>query len=174
MYLIPRKTLSNRSSNRKIVEGDIVIIRYEGPVGGPGMREMLQITAALFGQGLGSKVGLITDGRFSGGTRGLMIGHTSPEAAVGGPIALLEEGDMITIDVSQRLIQVDLSDAELAARRAEWQAPTPQLPQGRDGEIRAAGVTGQRWGCDRGVSCLWSWSDLGEAGLRSRLAFLLV
>ena len=117
-------------SNRKIVEGDIVIIRYEGPVGGPGMREMLQITAALFGQGLGSKVGLITDGRFSGGTRGLMIGHTSPEAAVGGPIALLEEDDMITIDVSQRLIQVDLSDAELEARRAKWQAPTPNYDKG--------------------------------------------
>ena len=117
-------------SNRKIVEGDIVIIRYEGPVGGPGMREMLQITAALFGQGLGSKVGLITDGRFSGGTRGLMIGHTSPEAAVGGPIALLEEGDMISIDVSQRLIKVDLSDAELEARRARWQAPTPNYSKG--------------------------------------------
>ena len=89
--------------NRQIVEGDVLIIRYEGPVGGPGMREMLQITAALFGQGLGSKVGLITDGRFSGGTRGLMVGHCAPEAAVGGPIALLQEGDMIIIDVSQRL-----------------------------------------------------------------------
>ena len=117
-------------SNRQIIEGDVLVIRYEGPVGGPGMREMLQITAALFGQGLGSKVGLITDGRFSGGTRGLMIGHTAPEAAVGGPIALLEEGDMITIDVSRRLIAVDLSDAELAARRARWQAPTPNYSKG--------------------------------------------
>ena len=117
-------------SNRQIVEGDVVIIRYEGPVGGPGMREMLQITAALFGQGLGGKVGLVTDGRFSGGTRGLMIGHCAPEAAVGGPIALLEEGDMITIDVSQRLLQVDLSDAELEARRARWQAPTPNYSKG--------------------------------------------
>ena len=117
-------------SNRQIVEGDVVIIRYEGPVGGPGMREMLQITAALYGQGLGGKIGLITDGRFSGGTRGLMIGHTSPEAAVGGPIALLQEGDMITIDVSKRLIQVDLSDAELAARRAAWQPPTPNYAKG--------------------------------------------
>ena len=111
-------------SNRQIVNGDVLVIRYEGPVGGPGMREMLQITAALFGQGLGGMVGLVTDGRFSGGTRGLMIGHTAPEAAVGGPIALLEEGDMITIDVSQRLLQVDLSDAELEARRSRWQAPT--------------------------------------------------
>ena len=116
--------------NQQIVEGDVVIIRYEGPVGGPGMREMLQITAALFGQGLGSKVGLITDGRFSGGTRGLMIGHTAPEAAVGGPIALLEEGDMITIDVPRRLIHVDLSDEELEARRAKWRAPAPNYDKG--------------------------------------------
>ena len=116
--------------NQQIVEGDVVIIRYEGPVGGPGMREMLQITAALFGQGLGSKVGLITDGRFSGGTRGLMIGHTAPEAAVGGPIALLKEGDMITIDVSRRLIHVDLSDSELEARRAKWQSPTANYSKG--------------------------------------------
>ena len=109
----------------------MVIIRYEGPVGGPGMREMLQITAALYGQGLGGKIGLITDGRFSGGTRGLMIGHTSPEAAVGGPIALLQEGDMITIDVSQRLIQVDLSDAELGSRAGQqWQPPTPNYAKG--------------------------------------------
>ena len=117
-------------SSRQIVEGDVVIIRYEGPVGGPGMREMLQITAALFGQGLGSKVGLITDGRFSGGTRGLMIGHCAPEAAVGGPIALLQEGDTITIDVARRVIEVDLSDAELAARRSNWAAPTPNYAKG--------------------------------------------
>ena len=117
-------------SNRQIVEGDVLIIRYEGPVGGPGMREMLQITAALYGQGLGGKVGLVTDGRFSGGTRGLMIGHTAPEAAVGGAIAMLEEGDMITIDVSKRLLQVDLSDTELAARRSRWQAPEPNYTKG--------------------------------------------
>ena len=141
-------------SSRQIGEGDIVIIRYEGPVGGPGMREMLQITAALYGQGLGGKVGLVTDGRFSGGTRGLMIGHTSPEAAVGGPIALLEEGDMITIDVSQRLIQVDLSDDELAARRARWQAPTPNYSKGVMAEVCASGVTGERWRCDGGLGKL--------------------
>ena len=115
---------------QSIVEGDVVIIRYEGPIGGPGMREMLQITAALFGQGLGNKVGLITDGRFSGGTRGLMIGHIAPEAAIGGPIALLEEGDMITIDVAKRLIHVDLSDEELAKRRSNWQAPEPNYKTG--------------------------------------------
>ena len=117
-------------SNRQIIEGDVLVIRYEGPVGGPGMREMLQITAALVGQGLGGKVGLVTDGRFSGGTRGLMIGHTAPEAAVGGPIALLEEGDLITIDVSQRLLQVDVSAAELDARRAAWVAPEPNYSKG--------------------------------------------
>ncbi len=117
-------------SNRQIVEGDVLVIRYEGPVGGPGMREMLQITAALFGQGLGGKVGLVTDGRFSGGTRGLMIGHCAPEAAVGGPIALLQEGDSITIDVSQRLLQVALSDAQLAERRAAWLAPQPNYSKG--------------------------------------------
>ena len=116
--------------NQRIVEGDIVIIRYEGPVGGPGMREMLQITAALFGQGLGGKVGLVTDGRFSGGTRGLMVGHCAPEAAVGGPIALLQEGDMITIDVSRRALEVDVSDEEMSARRAAWQAPQPNYAQG--------------------------------------------
>ncbi len=116
--------------SQKIVEGDVVIIRYEGPVGGPGMREMLQITAALFGQGLGNKVALITDGRFSGGTRGLMIGHVSPEAAIGGPIALLEEDDMVTINVAERLIHVDLSEEELASRRKKWSAPEPNYSKG--------------------------------------------
>jgi len=117
-------------SQRRIVAGDVLIIRYEGPVGGPGMREMLQITAALFGQGLGDKVGLVTDGRFSGGTRGLMIGHCAPEAAVGGPIALLQEGDRVTIDVSRRLLQVELSDEEWDARRAAWRAPEPNYSKG--------------------------------------------
>ena len=117
-------------SNRQIVEGDVLIIRYEGPVGGPGMREMLQITAALFGQGLGGKVGLVTDGRFSGGTRGLMIGHCAPEAAVGGPIALLLEGDMVTINVAERRLDVDVSEAELRMRRAAWQAPRPNYAKG--------------------------------------------
>ena len=139
-------------SNRQIVDGDVLVIRYEGPVGGPGMREMLQITAALFGQGLGGMVGLVTDGRFSGGTRGLMIGHTAPEAAVGGPIALLEEGDMITIDVSQRLLQVDLSDAELDARRARWQAPTPNYSKGVMAKYARQVVAGGRWRCDWGVT----------------------
>ena len=113
-----------------IKKGDVVIIRYEGPVGGPGMREMLQVTAAIVGQGLGQDVMLITDGRFSGGTRGLMIGHVAPEAAVGGPLGLLQEGDMIEVDVEARRLSVDLSDEELAKRRAAWTAPKPHYTSG--------------------------------------------
>jgi dihydroxy-acid dehydratase len=115
---------------RAIKPGDVVIIRYEGPVGGPGMREMLQTTAALVGQGLGPDVMLITDGRFSGGTRGLMIGHVSPEAMVGGPLALIQEGDEIEVDVSQRRISLLVDDAELARRQAAWVAPEPNYSSG--------------------------------------------
>ncbi len=114
----------------QIKAGDAVIIRYEGPVGGPGMREMLQVTAALVGQGLGSDVMLLTDGRFSGGTRGLMIGHCAPEAAVGGAIGLLQEGDIINVDIEARSLSVELSDAELKARRDAWQPPTPNYAGG--------------------------------------------
>ncbi len=116
--------------NRQIKEGDVIVIRYEGPVGGPGMREMLQVTAALVGQGLGASTMLITDGRFSGGTRGLMIGHVAPEAAVGGPIGLLEEGDIIVVDAAKHTIDVELSAEELAARRARWQPPQPRYTHG--------------------------------------------
>ncbi|WP_119066682.1 dihydroxy-acid dehydratase [Aggregatilinea lenta] len=116
--------------NREIKKGDVVIIRYEGPVGGPGMREMLQTTAALVGQGLGPDVILITDGRFSGGTRGLMIGHVAPEAMIGGPLALIEEDDEIEVDVSQRRISLLVDDIELAQRRAAWIAPQPNYPSG--------------------------------------------
>ncbi|MEQ8676746.1 MAG: dihydroxy-acid dehydratase [Aggregatilineales bacterium] len=115
---------------QEINKGDVIIIRYEGPVGGPGMREMLLVTAALVGQGLGPDVMLITDGRFSGGTRGLMIGHCAPEAMVGGPIGLLEEGDLIEVDVPTRSINVLLSDDELAARKAKWVAPEPNYKRG--------------------------------------------
>ncbi len=115
---------------RQIKAGDVVVIRYEGPIGGPGMREMLQVTAAIVGQGLGEDVMLITDGRFSGATRGLMIGHVAPEAAVGGAIGLLKEGDIIHVDVEARSLRVELSDAELAARRAEWKPPTPHYTSG--------------------------------------------
>ncbi len=107
---------------KKYQAGDVLIIRYEGPKGGPGMREMLATTAAIYGQGMGNKVALITDGRFSGGTRGFCIGHVGPEAAVGGTIALLKDGDQITIDAINGTIDVDLSDAELAKRKSEWKA----------------------------------------------------
>ena len=105
---------------KKYQEGDVLVIRYEGPRGGPGMREMLATTAAIYGQGMGNKVALITDGRFSGGTRGFCIGHVSPEAAMGGTIALLQDGDKITIDAINGTIDVELSDAEIAARKAQW------------------------------------------------------
>ncbi len=114
----------------KIVAGDVVVIRYEGPKGGPGMREMLAPTAALMGLGLGDSVALITDGRFSGGTRGPCIGHISPEAAEGGPIALVEEGDRILLDIPNRRLELLVDDATLAARRANWQAPTPKIRSG--------------------------------------------
>jgi dihydroxy-acid dehydratase len=115
---------------RQIEPGDVVVIRGEGPVGGPGMREMLAVTAALVGQGLGESVGLITDGRFSGGTHGLVVGHVSPEAWVGGPIALLRDGDRVTIDADAKTLTVALEEGELARRRAAWKAPPPRVARG--------------------------------------------
>ena len=115
---------------KKIQAGDIMVIRYEGPKGGPGMREMLAPTSALIGQGLGESVGLITDGRFSGGTWGMVVGHVAPEAFVGGTIALVKEGDSITIDASKRLIQLEVDDAELDRRRNAWRAPKPRYTRG--------------------------------------------
>ncbi|MBX3400972.1 MAG: dihydroxy-acid dehydratase [Gemmataceae bacterium] len=115
---------------RKIVAGDVVVIRGEGPVGGPGMREMLSITGALMGQGLGASVGLITDGRFSGGTHGLVVGHVAPEAWTGGTIGLLKDGDSITIDGDKKLLQVNVSDEELAKRRAAWTKPPVRVARG--------------------------------------------
>ena len=114
----------------KIVAGDVVVIRYEGPKGGPGMREMLNPTSAIAGMGLGSSVALITDGRFSGASRGASIGHVSPEAAVGGPIALVEEGDIIEIDIPGLSINLKVSDEELAARKAKWQPREPRVTTG--------------------------------------------
>jgi dihydroxy-acid dehydratase len=115
---------------KKIKPGDVMVIRYEGPKGGPGMQEMLAPTSALIGQGLGESVGLITDGRFSGGTWGMVVGHVAPEAYVGGTIALVEEGDPITIDAHRRLIQLDVSEAEIAARRAKWSPPKQRYTRG--------------------------------------------
>ena len=114
----------------KIVAGDVIVVRYEGPKGGPGMREMLAPTSAIIGAGLGDSVGLITDGRFSGGTYGMVVGHVAPEAAVGGAIALVQEGDTITIDANQRLLHLHVSDEELEARRAAWQPPKPRYTKG--------------------------------------------
>ena len=116
--------------SRKIKAGDVVVIRYEGPKGGPGMREMLAVTAALAGQGLDKDVALITDGRFSGATRGASLGHCSPEAAVGGTIALVKEGDIITLDIDNYKIKLEVSDEELEKRRAEWKAPPPKVSSG--------------------------------------------
>lgn len=115
---------------QKVKPGDIVVIRYEGPKGGPGMREMLSPTSTLVGAGLGDSVGLITDGRFSGGTYGMVVGHVAPEAAVGGNIALVQEGDSITIDADARLLQLNVPDEELARRRKAWQAPAPRYTRG--------------------------------------------
>ncbi|MEG3956292.1 dihydroxy-acid dehydratase [Microcoleus sp. herbarium2] len=114
----------------KIQAGDVIIIRYEGPKGGPGMREMLAPTSAIIGAGLGDSVGLVTDGRFSGGTYGMVVGHVAPEAQVGGTIALVKEGDSITIDANNRLLQLNVSDAELEQRRALWQPPKPRYTKG--------------------------------------------
>ena len=115
---------------RRIREGDVVVIRYEGPKGGPGMREMLGPTSAIMGQGLGARVALITDGRFSGGTHGFVVGHISPEAFVGGPLALVRNGDRIVIDAVRRTLTLDVPDAELASRRARWRRPRPRYRRG--------------------------------------------
>ncbi|MFM9106190.1 MAG: dihydroxy-acid dehydratase [Chloroflexota bacterium] len=123
--------------NREIKDGDVVIIRYEGPRGGPGMQEMLGVTAALVGQGLGGTVALVTDGRFSGATKGVMIGHVAPEAAVGGPLAALRDGDIIVIDTDKRALNVELSDEEIAARMREWRAPEPRYTRGVLAKYRA-------------------------------------
>jgi len=117
-------------SSRSIIPGDVVVIRYEGPKGGPGMREMLGVTAALVGEGLGDTVALLTDGRFSGATRGLMAGHVAPEAAVGGPIALVREGDTISFDIPNRRLDLHVDEAELARRRSAWSAPAPRYKSG--------------------------------------------
>ena len=129
----------------KIHPGDVVVIRYEGPKGGPGMREMLNPTSAIMGSGLGSCVALITDGRFSGATRGAAIGHVSPEAAVGGNIALIREGDTIEIDIEKNTINVLVSEEELKARRAQWQPRPPKITTGylaRYAKLVTSGSTG--------------------------------
>jgi dihydroxy-acid dehydratase len=110
--------------------GDVVVIRYEGPSGGPGMREMLAVTAAIVGAGLGDSVALVTDGRFSGATRGFMVGHVAPEASRGGPLAAVRDGDMIVIDAGRRRVDVEIGEAEIAERMRTWQAPPPRFTHG--------------------------------------------
>jgi dihydroxy-acid dehydratase len=114
----------------RIQPGDVVVVRYEGPAGGPGMREMLQVTAGLVGEGLGDSVALVTDGRFSGATRGLMVGHVSPEAARGGPLAVLAEGETVVIDIEARELRVELADDEIAARLRDWRPPPARYTEG--------------------------------------------
>jgi dihydroxy-acid dehydratase len=128
----------------RIKAGDVVVIRYEGPKGGPGMREMLSPTSAIIGKGLGESVGLITDGRFSGGTWGMVVGHVAPEAYVGGNLALVREGDAITIDAHRLLLQVDLDEAELARRRAAWKQPAPRYTRGTLAKFAALASTASR------------------------------
>ena len=128
----------------KIVPGDVVVIRYEGPKGGPGMREMLNPTSAIVGMGLGSSVALITDGRFSGASRGASIGHVSPEAAVGGPIALVEEGDIIKINIPENKLELAVPDEELAARKAKWQPRQPKVTTGYLARYAAMVTSGNR------------------------------
>jgi len=115
---------------KQIQAGDVMVLRYLGPMGGPGMPEMLAPTGALIGQGLGESVGLVTDGRFSGGTWGMVVGHVAPEAAAGGTIALVQEGDSITIDARTLRLQLNVDDAELARRRAAWKRPEPRYRRG--------------------------------------------
>ncbi len=122
--------VTSKDTGKKIKSGDVVVIRNEGPKGGPGMREMLSVTGAIVGEGLGSSVALLTDGRFSGATHGLMAGHVSPEAALGGPIAAVRDGDMILFDVSQRVLEVEISDEVLRQRMKEWKPPQPRYPTG--------------------------------------------
>jgi len=139
----------------EVVAGDVVVIRYEGPKGGPGMREMLSPTGAIMGKGLGADVALITDGRFSGGSHGFVVGHVTPEAAVGGPIGLLQDGDRITIDAEQRRIDVALSDAELEDRRRAWKRPVSDVTRGTLAKYRAM----VRSASEGAVTVVPDWND---------------
>ena len=124
-------------TGKRIKAGDVIVIRYEGPRGGPGMREMLSVTGAIVGEGLGGSVALITDGRFSGATHGLMMGHVSPEAALGGPIAAVHDGDMVHIDVTKRVLELEIADAEIHRRMAQWKPPKPRYATGVFGKYCA-------------------------------------
>ena len=152
---------------RRIKPGDVVVVRYEGPKGGPGMREMLGVTAAIVGQGLGEKVALLTDGRFSGATRGLMAGHLAPEAAAGGPIALLRDGDMIAFDVKQRRLDVRQSAVELGRRLARWRPPRPPFTSGVMAKY-AQLVSSASEGAVTGQQSCWGGGTGRRTGLRGQ------
>jgi dihydroxy-acid dehydratase len=143
--LIVRRKLLKQSQNRRYKEGDVIVIRYEGPRGGPGMREMLSTTAAIYGQGMGEKVALITDGRFSGATRGFCVGHVGPEAFNGGPIALLRNGDKIIIDANKGTIDVKISNSELQKRKKSWKNIKPHFTSGNSLEICPICRIYKRW-----------------------------
>ena len=142
--LIDDDAMEEAIKSGKINPGDVIVIRYEGPKGGPGMREMLNPTSAIAGMGLGSSVALITDGRFSGASRGASIGHVSPEAAVGGPIALVEEGDIISINIPENRLDMKVSDEVLAERRAKWQPREPKVTTGYLARYRKMVTSGNR------------------------------
>ena len=163
---------------RGIEAGDVVVIRYEGPAGGPGMREMLHVTAALVGEGLGDSVALVTDGRFSGATHGLMVGHVAPEAVRGGPLAALRDGDTVVVDVEGRELRVELSEDELEARLAGWKPPPARYTRGRLRQVRGGGLVGER-GCDHAPTTvvglallLYGWGRLLLVLLRRLAVFL--
>jgi len=151
-----------------IKPNDVVVIRYEGPSGGPGMREMLAVTAALNGAGLGDSVALLTDGRFSGATHGFMAGHVAPEAACGGPIAALRDGDLIEIDIAHRSLGVELSPTELRNRMARWKPPAMRYPSGVFGKYArmvssaSRGATTTNWRNDQDTKALGSQSELSR------------
>jgi dihydroxy-acid dehydratase len=148
---------------QEIKPGDVVVIRYEGPVGGPGMQEMLSVTAALVGEGLGESVALLTDGRFSGGTRGLMIGHVAPEAALGGPIAVVRDGDPIVIDVDRRSLDLDVSADEIARRFEAWSPPAPRYRGGVMAKYAALVSSASQGAVTTGPRMTSSMADLRSA-----------
>ena len=155
---------------QKIKPGDVVVIRYEGPVGGPGMQEMLSVTGALVGEGLGGSVALLTDGRFSGGTHGLMIGHVAPEAALGGPIAVVQEGDPIVIDVEARRLDLDVPADEVARRFRTWRSPEPRYRGGMMAKYAALVSSASSGAVTTGVSLAEQLARRSRAGASAAAA----
>jgi dihydroxy-acid dehydratase len=155
---------------QRIKPGDVVVIRYEGPVGGPGMQEMLSVTGALVGEGLGDSVALLTDGRFSGGTHGLMIGHVAPEAALGGPIAVVAEGDTVVIDVDAKRLDLDVPAEELALRYRAWLPPAARYPTGVMAKYAALVSSASRGAVTTGTALAEQLAARGRAGAAAAAA----